>query len=235
MKIEVYAICYNEEKLLPYFLRHYESFCDKIVIYDNFSSDSSAEICKKSAKTELRRYNSGGQIRDDIYLEIKDNCWKDSDADWVIVVDIDEFVYHPSIKSVLEGEKHTIIAPMFFNMFSEDFPTTEGQIYEEVNMGVPGFTKWCLFRPDQFHKMNYEPGCHGANPIGNVLVNKGTEIKLLHFKHLSLDYVVERNKLFAERLSDINKANGWGYHYNTPPEKEKEFFDEQMKLATKVL
>ena len=30
MKIWAYAICWNEEKILPYYLRHYEKFCDKI-------------------------------------------------------------------------------------------------------------------------------------------------------------------------------------------------------------
>src|SRR5579883_908706 len=32
--IHVYAVCHNEELLLPYFLRHYEDFAERIIIFD---------------------------------------------------------------------------------------------------------------------------------------------------------------------------------------------------------
>ena len=53
---------------------------------------------KKSPRyaTEVIPYSTGGKINDFKYLEIKNNAWKKSrgKADWVIVVDMDEFLYH---------------------------------------------------------------------------------------------------------------------------------------------
>ena len=37
MRIYAYAICWNEEIMLPYYLHHYEKFVEKIIIYDNNS------------------------------------------------------------------------------------------------------------------------------------------------------------------------------------------------------
>mgnify|MGYP000701398893 CR=1 FL=1 len=37
MKIWAYAVIWNEEKMLDFYLRHYSKFCDKIVFFDNES------------------------------------------------------------------------------------------------------------------------------------------------------------------------------------------------------
>ena len=98
-KIHLYSICYNEQVMLPHFIDHYSSFCDKLFIYDNFSTDLSSDICKNNAKVEFLNFETGGEIRDDIYLTIKNNVWKRSrgEADFVIVCDVDEFLYHDNL------------------------------------------------------------------------------------------------------------------------------------------
>ena len=45
-RISVYSICWNEAKLLPFFLNHYAKFASKITIYDNESNDGSVEVVK---------------------------------------------------------------------------------------------------------------------------------------------------------------------------------------------
>ena len=47
MKIHAYIIAYNEEKLLPFTLDSYSIFCEKIFVYDKYSTDSSDKIYKK--------------------------------------------------------------------------------------------------------------------------------------------------------------------------------------------
>ena len=105
MKVWAYVICWNEEVMLPYYLRHYEIFCDKIIIYDNMSTDRSQEIIKAHPKCELRLYDSKGEVRDDLYLKIKNHAWKEARGqgiDYVIVGDTDEFLYHPNILKIFE-------------------------------------------------------------------------------------------------------------------------------------
>ena len=237
MTIEVYAICYNEEALLPYFLRHYESFADRIIIYDNYSTDHSPEICAAHPKVEVRKYNTGNEIRDDIYLQIKNNCWKNSKADWVIVCDIDELVYRMNIHHALKATWATVIAPALFNMYSDEFPTTPGQIWQQVTLGVPGGAKLNLFRPDQITEINYDPGCHVAHPEGNVIIDKEEDqaFKTLHMRFLSKEWVIARNELSRQRLSKLNKEMGWGIHYHATPVEISADFDRDIKNATEII
>lgn len=235
MKIEAFAICYNEEALLPYYLRHYGAFCDEITIYDNHSTDNSRRIIAQHPRTNCILYDSGNEIRDDIYLQIKNNCWKGSDADWVIIGDIDELVYHPDLRSELKRSEATVIRPALFNMYCETFPETEGQIWEEVVRGLPGGRKTNLFRPSELKEIDYDPGCHLAYPKGNVRIEDSFTIKTLHMKNLGKDYLISRKRLLYSRLSALNKKLGWGIHYQEPDEEVSRQFDEEIKQAKKII
>ncbi len=53
----VYLFCWNEEDLLPYSLRHYARFADKIVVLDNNSTDSSQDIVNRFAADQKKKKN----------------------------------------------------------------------------------------------------------------------------------------------------------------------------------
>ena len=46
MRIHLYANCWNELRILPYFMRHYEPFVDEFIILDDGSKDGTAEKIK---------------------------------------------------------------------------------------------------------------------------------------------------------------------------------------------
>jgi glycosyltransferase involved in cell wall biosynthesis len=211
MKIEVYAVCYNEERLLPYFIRHYSQFAD-ICVYDNYSTDKSIEIMDKAGIKHVE-FNTDGEFREDIMVDVRNNCWKESKADWVIICDIDELIYHKNISSALATIQGTVIMPRMFNMYADVFPSTLGQIYDEVNMGVDMNGKMNIFRPDQIKEMNYDAGCHNAHPEGNFELNIQSEILSLHFKYLSPEYLIWRNYILNARQSEVNRKNGWNWHF----------------------
>ncbi|MEP6512758.1 MAG: glycosyltransferase family 2 protein [Parafilimonas sp.] len=127
MKIHVYAICWNEAQLLPFFIRHYQQFADKIFFCDNESTDNSKNIISSSDKCYYNRYASDNEMRDDLLRQLKNNVWKQSrgKADYVIVVDIDEFVY--SKRGLIRDLKilkflgFSIIRPVGYDMVSESF------------------------------------------------------------------------------------------------------------------
>ncbi|HEY3372002.1 MAG TPA: glycosyltransferase family 2 protein, partial [Prolixibacteraceae bacterium] len=87
--IHYYTLCWNEERILSMVLDYYSEFCESMVVMDNESDDNSPSIIHSYPKATVRTYSSNGQIRDDIYLEIKNNVWKESrgKADWVIICD----------------------------------------------------------------------------------------------------------------------------------------------------
>lgn len=205
--IDVFAICYNEEYMLPFFIKHYKALGANITIYDNQSTDRSKEIIEQSG-CNYRSYDSDNQIRDDLYLQIKNNCWKASKADWVIVCDIDELL---EIPEHIDLSKYSIINTNGYDMLGP--PPERMGVYNKM------YSKHIMFRPDAINEINYKPGCHGCSPTGNVSGSKET-LNLLHYKYISEDYLLERRKLYAGRLSEINKKHGWGSEYQEI-EKEK--------------
>lgn len=238
MKIEVYALMHNEERMLPYFMRHYSQFAD-VILHENNSTDRSVKLAKElGAKVVIE--DVPDEIDDQWYINVKNHCWMGSKAEWVMVVDIDEFIYHPSIVKCLKKIKATIVQPQFINMYSEVFPTTPGQIYEEVTKGTQeGSVSWGskmnIFRPGEIKRINYGVGCHHADPEGNIILEKESEIKTLHMKFLSKEWVIERSQYAAGRLSELNKMKGWGYHYQLSPERISASFDEALTRIKKVI
>lgn len=56
MSIHLYAACWNEERIIPFFLQHYEPLVDRIIIYDDHSTDRSVELLRASPKVEIRPF-----------------------------------------------------------------------------------------------------------------------------------------------------------------------------------
>jgi glycosyltransferase involved in cell wall biosynthesis len=234
MRVDTYAICYNEEKILPYFLRHYLQY-GYVYLFDNFSTDNSVKLAQQ-AGAKVEAYDSGGELRDDIYIKIKNNCWKGSTADWVIVVDTDEFVYCPTLLDILKDTKFTAFEPTWFEMFSQDFPTTNGQIYDEVKMGYEAWPKLNIFRPSEVKELNYEIGCHLVHPEGNIILNYAkSPIRTLHMRHLGKQYIIDRNAGYAKRMSELNKKNGWGWHLTQTTEQICVGFDKEFAITRQVI
>lgn len=251
MTIHVYTICWNEEKILPFFIRYYEQFADKIFFYDNESTDSSRRIIEASKKGVYRSYSSENEIRDDLYKYIKNNVWKHSRgvADFVVVVDCDEFVRSKRglrrDLSLLKTFGVTYIRAQGFDMVTEELDWNSSlQITDIVKNGFPfsRMNKTCIFNPNAIQEINYSAGAHNCYPKGrkrkfdgnfmNGLL--GVNIKLLHYKEMGLDYLMARVEMLKNRLSDYNKENNYGSHYLRTREEFKAEFDKALSIAKKV-
>lgn len=219
-KIYVLTICWNEELFLPVFLNYY-SFADKIIIFDNFSSDNSINIIKQFKNTEIVKYNTNEQIRDDIYLVIKNDIWKDfkKECDWMIIVDIDEIVYHPmGLKQYLLNlpSNVSMIKSNGFEMFSNGF-NLPFDIFRVYNRGIKN-SKHCKFNvinTKLVNAINYLPGCHDAIPNHRGIIYNDPNLKMLHYKFIyPLQFLIHRYSIMSKRLSDYNKKNSLGFHYS---------------------
>jgi glycosyltransferase involved in cell wall biosynthesis len=240
MIVHVHVLCWNEEVLLPYFFRHYETFASKIFVYDNHSNDRSSQIIDAHPKAVRVTYDTGGRIFDSKYVEIKSTAWRESRgvADWVVVVDLDEFIYHPALVRLLMGYKeHGITFPKTsgFEMTTEVTPTGPGQLYEYVKTGVPsrGYAKRAIFNP--IIDLTYKPGAHDYTVSGPVVESPSAEIKLLHYRFLGEEFFVRRNAERRARLSEENKKNRWGDHYDNPDSYFRDIFRGMRKLSRKII
>lgn len=239
--VTIYTIAFNEELMMPYFIKHYRKmFPDcRIVVYDNESTDRTVDIVNSFPNTEVRTYSTGGKLNDEVYLEIKNNCWKDAKTDWVLVCDVDEHLYISSSHLQMEEVVGTnIIIGKAFNMVG--FTELESEVViDEISYGVraESYDKAYLFRKKFFKEINYGPGCHTSNPVMNTFclkVENYTSYILKHYKYIHPDYMVRRHKLFASRLSDVNLKKGFGYHYLYSEQKIREEFKQAREQAYEI-
>ena len=239
MIIHAHILAFNEEKILPFTLDYYSNICDKIYIYDNMSTDSSDEIYKRYPKVTVIKWNSNNEINERNYLNIKNNGYKlsrEDNADWVIVCDTDEFLYHPRLLEKLEHYKNEgITVPKIdgHDMVSESFPEYDGElITKKIKTGsevYPPFCKNIVFNP----KIDAKFGIGGHSFQSNNTINSSSpELKLLHYKFLGVEYVENIYKSRMERLSEFNKQHKFGEHYFNLP---FEYMDKMLSEKRQVI
>jgi glycosyltransferase involved in cell wall biosynthesis len=237
MIIDVFAVCYNEEIILPYFLKHYKKFARNITIYDNMSTDNSVNIMNEYGVNVIR-FNTGGKFEESLLMYIRNTCWKSSDADWVIVCDMDELIYHENIIEVLTNTNANHIVTEGYEMMSETLPTTEGQIYEELKFGYfkPDYSKPCLFKPSEITNTNFGAGSHTAKPTGpNIISIQDSGIKLLHYKYLNREVLIKKYEHYKVRQSIEMKRNGWGNYQEWDAKVINSQFDSWLSISNNII
>jgi hypothetical protein len=213
MKIHVYSVMRNEEKMLPFFLRHYCEYAEKIFIYDDRSDDKTREIASECESVVLRETEYTGfddAKQSNLYST---EYRKDRTADWIMCVDCDEFVYHKYLFTALDQalmQQRPILAPHGYEMVHESFPVGYGgQLYDVVRNGFhePWYSKPCVFRSNI--DINYTAGRHESTN-GPAWQTDG--LKLLHFRYFGQCYNVSRNAKNASRLTKENIERSYGTH-----------------------
>ena len=240
--VHYYALCWNEERILPFVLDYYGRFCQRLTFYDNGSTDDSLALIASYPNTRIVPYTSRG-IEDEVYRHIKNTCWKQSrgKADWVIVCDMDEFLFHPQLVEALADATHQHISfPDIegFEMYAEKLPPhiPGTMITEQIRRGVRSqwLDKHILFNPNRIVDINYAIGAHNAQPIGSVSTGAAS-FKLLHYKNIDLKFLIDRYALLASRLSETNRRENYGGHYRQAVSEIESQFYVGMSQAADVV
>ena len=250
--------------MLPFTLEHYSSFCNRIYIYDNMSDDRSLSICKKFSKVTVLPWQSKterGKFNDNEARYIKYEGYKKlskGKADWVILADCDEFIYHPHIRKVLMDYRRAGInypITQGCNMVAEKIPTyfPRAKITDLIKTGTKdepfppdkvfieedswGFSKPIIFNPklDVFlscgsHFINGE-----KSNTSEFVFSDSADIKLLHYKYLSEEYVVSRYKQLGARLSKYNIEEEYGLEWLSKEDKFRQSYRDLLAEANKVI
>jgi len=240
--IRLYAQCWNDEFMLPFFFRHYDPFVDHYVLFDDGSTDSTLSLLADRQKVEVRQF-----IRSDpesfAFSErsLSNHCWKESRgaADWVIVTDIDEHLFHPSMLQYLDicsDEGITLIPALGFQMISEDVPATGETLCQSRFFGAPWtqMMKPSIFKPSEIEEINFSVGRHTANPIGNVCVPQRDEVLLLHYKYLNFEQTHSRHGQLATDLKPKDIRFGMGHKYRWSRDELREDWDRVVAGAVDV-
>ena len=242
IKFDVYAINWNEERLLPYFFKHY-SQANKIYIMDNNSTDNSKFIIENYGGIIIP-FDTSNTLDDTTNIKLKNEIWKRSRTnfnysnnsnefnnyelcDFVIVQDLDEFLFFPEFPNdLLSGLSKmkslgiTIIKSIGYNMFCSDeqFEKVKNRklsatiTYGNTRPIKEKYNKMLCFNPNEINEINYLPGAHLCNPIGNINIDS-TSTLLLHYKYIGKNYLTSRYIEYSKRLSQTNIDNTYGFEY----------------------
>lgn len=228
--VEAFIVAWQEAETIRLTLSHYNSFCEKVTLFDNYSTDGTPDIARDMGAT-VKQFGTPGVLSDDDYLTVKNNCWKKSQADWVFVGDADEVLMSKrtqSIRCVLDWAREdgaTIFKPIGWDIYSNHMP----EDLRDVQHGFlnENYSKTALFNPKQIREINFRYGCHVSKPAGNVVFSKW-QLFLLHYRNIGgPQRLVNRHALYRTRMSEKNIRFGLGVHYMTPDMHPEGITDEQ--------
>jgi len=220
VEVHLYALVWNELPILPFFLEHYRPFVSQFHLWDDGSDDGSFEYLSRQPDVVLNRFDSTGESFVERARLFYCDGWKASrgKADFVIVVNIDELVYHPDPLFALRKARQegiTVIETRGWEMIGDEIPKS-GPLAHAIPQGVhsKAMSKLAIFDPNAVTEIQYSPGRHRADPRGRVLRLRRPLFDLLHYKYLSADYLVERYRQLAPRMREGDLRAGYGIRYD---------------------
>jgi glycosyltransferase involved in cell wall biosynthesis len=221
--VEAFIVGWNESETIRLTLSHYNSFCEKVTLFDNYSTDGTPDIAREMG-AEVKQFGTPGVLSDDDYLTVKNNCWKKSKANWVVVCDSDEILWpgHAYTRLLLDKYREfgvTIPKTVGFDVVSHEMPQAS---FLELRNGFQNgnYSKSIVFNPQAIKEINYRYGSHVCKPVGDVVYSPHEEFMVMHYRNIGGPMrLVDRHALYRPRMSEKNKRFGLGCHY--------EYSDEQ--------
>lgn len=195
MTIELITTYYREEFLLPMFALHYESWVDRITLLTN--------------KLPGAVFDDGAKMQ-----WVNDAIGRSS-ADWVVLVDMDEFIYPAPYgcnpRQVLENERGDIIMSHMTRMWrhrsESDIDRMRPPVPQRTH-GQPDHVKPCVFRPKG---VIMGVGNHNAHTPSHYKWGKPWVGS--HWANADQAFWIDREtRDRGPRLSAENRARGYGTH-----------------------
>ncbi len=222
MKIEIITMWYNDVFLVPFFLNHY-SYADHIrVVIDADTED------KKECETFIRQYPNVSveyfSFPDGYNVDIRQNfifsACNESQADWVILPDSDEFIFCDDMHKFLVSQVTDIVKVRLYQAFRniKDVNLDSSRpIMGQRKYGDPKYvkgknshgTKPIIFRTGK--RIHLMPGNHGVWNMYRYKVSKDILIGQ-HWQMADPCFCVARRMSRRKRLSDANLPIGYAFH-----------------------
>ena len=204
----------------------------KITVYDNESTDGTRELARRLG-CSVHTMVTNASLSDSAYLQVKNEAWKKSSADWVLMVDADEWIdVWPQDLAAYETANVTAVKTKGIYLV---WPTDTLDLSEEAH-GVWDVKEWdashglppvhlydkpSLYYKSAMKEIGMAPGGHEASPQGRVKWLSETRTpapRLYHAKYYDAGSMMARYEKYRLRMSDENKKNGWGVYTTTPSE-----------------
>jgi hypothetical protein len=163
--VHLYTVCWDEADMLGFFFRHYDSWVDRYVVYDDGSTDGSREILRANPKVDLRDF---ARVEAESFVlshkAMQDHAWKESrgHADWIVVTAVDEHLHvrGRSMAEYLAEQTErgvTLVPALGFDLNHKTMPEDCGRLTEIVTRGRPraAFNKLSIFKPEALRETGF--------------------------------------------------------------------------------
>ena len=222
MKITIISKMYNEEDLLPFWLKHYEWADEIIVLLGSTSNDLSEEILLSDPRAEVIRDESpDGLMDDEICIKGLNSIANSSDADWLIVADADEFVFPMDFsnpRTFLSKANGNLMYSHMWDMYEhvDDLPLDkENPSIFQRRHGNPFIhnnnIKPNIIKPKEF-KVRWQVGAHTTWPDSNIR-SSSSRFLGAHWQSVDIELSAKRRIVGRkERNSQKEIDNLWGFH-----------------------
>jgi nucleoside-diphosphate-sugar epimerase/SAM-dependent methyltransferase len=216
---------YNEELLLPYFIRHHAGMFDEVVMIDMGSNDLSCRIIADQAPSHWRVVDSKypdtfDAIKLDVEVVEQENSLCTS---WRIALTITEFIVHPDLRGELQSLQASnpkLLAMRFpaLMMVGDDahalqrFPNLIEQRAQVLR--EPWLNEYSRFLHRLPRDRNYySVGRHALDACESTIANSEQGF-LAKWKYTPWPESVTRKIQFNARIPERHVARGWGWHHN---------------------
>lgn len=237
MKLVLINHFFNEEFLLPYWVRHNLRIFDHAVLINYGSTDSSVDIIREMAPdweiipARTPDFDTIGTDRhvEDIEQDIEKRFGKGT---WKVALNTTEFLIHPDIKGLV-GELGSNSAKAFGVVMVDNPSQRHDPLMLPDLYSQKFFGRFDLHHQRLIHCMphgNYTPGRHtwaneGATPLLNNLL-------LLWFGWCPIDHVKQRKLQIQTKIPAHDKARGFGFHHHMDEALlERRYFEEEVSKS----
>lgn len=249
-KFKVYwvVLCKNEEEIIPWCIRYWSRIADKVIVYDNHSTDSSVELLSKYDWIEIRTFDSGGkqndiiqkEVKEKAYLEFKDEC------SMLICTDMDEIFYFKDFETIarafIDGEYDCLVTPIC-SLCEDSMPKVEEgkllhqqchKFYKQKMNHMAGFenlSKISIFNCKTVSNIQLSVGQHYVRTLPNMKIMLAYDGFCLHLdKGFGWEYQYNVRQRMYKNLSETNKNGGMCGEYGYSKDKiRKEYLEHQEK------
>lgn len=252
MKLYGLTFTYNESTMIPYVMKYFENIgFDKLIVYDNQSSDNTVELLKKYPFVEVRTLDTGGKKSNQKIIDLKNNVWKEFKNEqnaWMFISDFDEVIYYngdfKEYLTKLDKDGYNYLNQDMLQTVCIKFPDKNKFVHEDCDGGVfwgnsyTGGCKMALFKISSFNDIKYTPGAHRVRVILNNGISlkslNNKDIKSFHIKYIDKEYCVNRKNIANKRRGDDDIKKGYGKQYTKSDSEFLKEFDGMLKKLIKV-
>jgi len=225
-KVAMITHFYNEEFLLPQFIRHHSSMFDKVILINQQSTDKSERIIASEAPPSwivvpsTSETFSADQIDAQI-MGLEQTVFKDN---WKVALTVTEFLVHPNLREHLDKLDNYMPSQSIF-MINDLWMVGNDESVYNPHMSLPrqrsryslGSTSVYSGREysRRMHKhedLVYTTGRHSTSKDGSIFPGQAylEHGMIMKFKYTPWPGIVARKLQIGSRIPDEHIAKGWG-------------------------